>query len=205
MGIVEMLDQLAGEDGVELPSEVEVLRVCGLHVETLLLELADRWFVEVDSHQFGHTLGQEAVDPVGFAVARRAPDVEHGGTDDQRADNLEPIAQRSAAPGLVPPFRLEEMAGRGSVRWDQGLDPLGSALDSRQRVRDHTPTAIGPAHRVQGTWPNSGSNTRTVERAPRPLRSARLPGRATARHPFPVPGRPRWSCGYDLPVAVAAL
>lgn len=76
MHVVEMLDELPGEDHVEGAAEREVLRIGQLDVMSLGQQRLDGAGVDVDAHGLGGRLLDEPVQPVGAAIARRATDVE---------------------------------------------------------------------------------------------------------------------------------
>ena len=104
--VVEVLNQLTGEDGVEKPAEFEILCVGHLNGVAQVLKLQDDRFIDVDAEVVGKALRQEAVQPVGLAVPGGAPDVEYRLSLEQRRHGVEAVPERSGAPRVRPPLGL---------------------------------------------------------------------------------------------------
>ena len=75
--VIEMFDELAGEDSIELPAEIEIAGIGQPDVEALPLEFFDGVLVDVDTDQVGELLGEETVQPVGSPIARGTTQIQH--------------------------------------------------------------------------------------------------------------------------------
>jgi len=64
--VVEVLDDFARKDRVELPIEVEVLGVGQLHIEPFFSQGSNRLLVDVDPDNFGKALDDQACNQSGF-------------------------------------------------------------------------------------------------------------------------------------------
>ena len=100
--VVEVLNQLTGEDGVETPLEIEILCVGHLNLVVQVLKLQDDRFIDVDAEVVGKALRQEAVQPVRLAIPGGAPDIEYRLAVEQRRHRVEAVPSDPAPQGCAP-------------------------------------------------------------------------------------------------------
>ena len=116
--IIEVLDELAGKDGIELAAQIEIAGIGQTNVEAFGLELLHGGLVDIDANQIAELLGQQSVQPVGAAVAGGTTQVEHGLPMDERPDHVVPVLKRAAPPRVVSPLGLQEVAFGKTVGGD---------------------------------------------------------------------------------------
>jgi len=118
--IVEMLDDLAGEDCVECTPEIEVLCVGEMDIEPFRLKTGDGAFIAVDPDEILHFFAEVSVHPVIEVpvVALCASDIQDRIPCDQGPHGVEPITQRASVPRIGPPIGLQEMARWAPIGWD---------------------------------------------------------------------------------------
>jgi hypothetical protein len=107
--VVEVFNQLASEDHVELPVQIEIAGVTQSRVVTLGLQRFYGGVVDVDSNDVGDLVREKAVEPIWTPVAGRTTNIEQRPPTDQRPYDFKPITQGALSPRTVTPLRLKEV------------------------------------------------------------------------------------------------